>query len=181
MLFENKGPENTDQVIEAVLKRAKELNIKHVVLATKTGDTAKKLLGHDLDITCVTYHVGFKNPGEDLLPLENRKELEKLGMKVLTTTHLFAGLDRAVKNKFSGIYPAELMAHTLRMFGQGTKVSIEVAGMALDAGLIPYGEDVIALAGSGRGADTAIVIRPSHSNNFFDTKIREIICKPREF
>ena len=53
--------------------------------------------------------------------------------------------------------------------------------MALDAGLVPYGEEIIAVAGSGTGADTALVITPAHSNNFFDTKVKEIICKPREF
>jgi len=92
-----------------------------------------------------------------------------------------AGLDRAVRNKFGGVYPSEIIAQTLRMLGQGVKVCVEVAGMALDAGLIPYGVDVVSVGGTGRGADSAIVIAPAHSNQFFDTKIREIICKPREF
>jgi hypothetical protein len=58
---------------------------------------------------------------------------------------LLAGVDRAIKNKFGGIYPAELMAFTLRLFGQGAKVCVEIAGMALDAGLIPYGEDIVSV------------------------------------
>ncbi|NLZ38638.1 MAG: hypothetical protein GX893_03415, partial [Firmicutes bacterium] len=62
--------------------------------------------------------------------------------------------------------------------GQGVKVSVEIAVMALDAGLIPYGEDIIAIGGSGRGADTAIVVQPAHAKDFFAGKIREIICKP---
>ncbi|NLY83165.1 MAG: hypothetical protein GX084_00915, partial [Acholeplasmataceae bacterium] len=52
--------------------------------------------------------------------------------------------------------------------------------MALDAGLIPYGREIIAVGGSGRGADTAVIIVPAHSNHFFDTRVKEIICKPRE-
>lgn len=67
------------------------------------------------------------------------------------------------------------------MLGQGVKVCVEIAGMAADAGLVPYGEEIIAVAGSGTGADTALVITPAHSNNFFDTSVKEIICKPREF
>jgi hypothetical protein len=74
-----------------------------------------------------------------------------------------------------------MMAQTLRMLGQGLKVCVEIATMALDAGLIPYGEEVVAVAGSSTGADTAVVIVPAHSNRFFDTKVKEIICKPREF
>jgi uncharacterized protein len=97
----------------------------------------------------------------------------------LTTTHLLSGVDRALRNKFEGIYPAEIIASTLRMFGQGLKVCVEISVMALDAGLIPYGEEIITVGGTGRGADTAAVIVPAHSIKFFDTKIKEIICMPR--
>lgn len=50
--------------------------------------------------------------------------------------------------------------------------------MALDAGLIPFGEDVIALGGTGRGVDTAMILRPAHSQKFFETRVREVLCKP---
>lgn len=52
--------------------------------------------------------------------------------------------------------------------------------MAADSGDIPTNNDVIAIAGSGRGADTAIVLIPANSNNFFDLHIKEIICMPRQ-
>ncbi|NLB53246.1 MAG: hypothetical protein GX808_09995, partial [Syntrophomonadaceae bacterium] len=74
----------------------------------------------------------------------------------------------------------EIIAQTLRMLGQGVKVAVEIAVMSLDAGLIPYGEDIISIGGSSRGADAAIVIRPAHSNHIFDTEIREIIAMPRK-
>jgi hypothetical protein len=92
-----------------------------------------------------------------------------------------AGLDRACRIKFGGVYPAEIVASALRILGQGLKVCVEVSVMALDAGLIPSGVDIISLGGTGEGLDTAAVIRPAHSQNFFDTRVREIICKPREF
>jgi hypothetical protein len=53
--------------------------------------------------------------------------------------------------------------------------------MAADAGLVRTGEDVISLGGSGEGVDTALVVRPSNSSRFFDLKVREVICKPRNF
>lgn len=112
---------------------------------------------------------------------ETRRRLLDGGIKILTTTHLLAGLDRALRFAFQGIYPAEIIANTLRLFGQGTKVAVEVASMALDAGLIPAGVDVVAMGGSNEGVDTALVMRPAHSQDFFATKIKEIICKPREF
>ena len=42
-------------------------------------------------------------------------------------------------------------------------------------------EDVVAVAGTNRGADTAVVIRANSSNRFFQIKVREILAKPRDF
>jgi hypothetical protein len=81
--------------------------------------------------------------------------------------------------KFGGLGPAEMVANSLRLFGEGTKVAVEVAVMAIDAGLIPHGRDVVAVGGTSSGADTALVLRPAHSREFFDTVVREVVCKPR--
>ncbi len=180
MLWKKSGPSNTVPTAEAALKRAKELGIKYIVIASNSGKTAEKFLEKDIQVVCVTHHVGFANPGESEITPEMKQYLLQKGAQVLTTTHLLAGVDRAVRLKFGGLYPAEIIAASLRMLGQGVKVCVEVAGMALDAGLIPYGEEIISVAGSGKGADTACVILPAHSNNFFDTVVKEIICMPRE-
>jgi hypothetical protein len=74
--------------------------------------------------------------------------------------------------------PGLLAADVLRMFGQGTKVCVECALMAADAGVIS-GETVMTIGGSGTGADTAIVLTPEHQKNFLDMRIHEIVCKPR--
>lgn len=176
-----KGSANTSQTVDLAIKRAQELGIEYIVVASRSGNTAKKLLGKIPHLVCVTHHVGFAGPGVDEMPPEVREELVSQGVKLLTTTHLMGGLDRAVRNKFGGVYPAEIIAQTLRMLGQGLKVCVEIAIMALDAGLVPYGKEVIAIGGTGSGADTAAIILPAHSNQFFETKVKEIICKPREF
>jgi len=75
--------------------------------------------------------------------------------------------------------PGEIMAQTLGVFCRGMKVAAEIIIMAADAGLVRTDEDVIAIAGSGRGADTAVVVQPANANRFFELKIKEIICKPR--
>ncbi|HOB86284.1 MAG TPA: pyruvate kinase alpha/beta domain-containing protein [Bacillota bacterium] len=179
MYWEERGPQNTDATIELALKRAEELGIKYIVVASNTGATARKLLGRGREIICVTHHVGFAEPGVDEMEAATRQELQEQGVKILTTTHLLAGVDRSLRFKFQGAYPAEIIASALRMLGQGLKVAVEISVMALDAGLIPYGEEIIALGGSGRGADTAAVILPAHSHYFFDTEVKEIICMPR--
>jgi hypothetical protein len=66
------------------------------------------------------------------------------------------------------------------MLGQGVKVCVEIAAMACDAGLAPA-DDVICVAGTGQGADTACLIKADSSNRFFQIRVREILAKPREF
>ncbi len=178
--WEKRGRRNTDNTVKAAVDRAKELGIKHLVIASNSGETAEKFLGQGLEVTCVTHHVGFTGPGEDEMGAQKRKELQDKGVKLLTTTHLLAGVDRALRNKFEGVYPAEIVSSTLRMMGQGFKVCVEISVMALDAGLVPYGEEIITVGGSGKGADAACVIVPAHSSQFFDTVIKEVICMPRE-
>jgi len=184
MFFDKPGSQNTAAVIDSALKRAGELNITNIVVASNQGNTIKHLIEkcgdkQKLNLICVTHHDGFAKPGENEMDPATRKYLIEQGVQVLTTTHFFAGADRAIRNQFGGVYPAEIMAQTLRIFGQGVKVAIEVTIMALDAGLIPYGEEVIAIGGSSRGADAALIIEPAHSNHFFSTQVKEVICMPR--
>lgn len=169
-------------VLKKAVNRATELGIKHLVVASNTGKIAlelyKEAKSAQLHIVCVTHHVGFLGSGIDEMKKEMREKLAALNIDVYTSTHLMAGIDRAVRKQFGGLYPAEIVANTLRMFSQGVKVGVEIAVMSLDAGLIPYGEDVIAIGGTNRGADSAIVVRPAHSSEFFKTEIKEIIAKP---
>ncbi len=171
----------TRATLRAAVKRADELGIRHLVVASTTGRTALLLaeeLPHHFEVVCVTHHAGFHEYGRSELSDETENKLAEQGIPVLRTTHLFAGVERAIRLKFAGLGPVETVANTYRTFGEGTKVGVEIAVMALDAGLIPYGKDIIAIAGTGTGADTALVIRPAHSRQFFATQIREIVTKP---
>ncbi|MEG3067699.1 MAG: pyruvate kinase alpha/beta domain-containing protein [Syntrophaceticus schinkii] len=182
MYWEKKGPANTEAVSKLAIQRARELKINHIVVASNSGATAEQFFDQGLEIICVTHHVGFMSPGDDEMPSETRQKLSEKGVQILTTTHLMAGLDRALRIKFGGVYPCgDHCPDTAHAGPRGYSVCVEISGMALDAGLIPYGREIIAVGGSGTGADTALVITLAHSNNFFDTKIKEIICKPREF
>ncbi len=100
---------------------------------------------------------------------------------VLIATHFFSGMSRAMRKKYNASSPEEIVAQALRMIGVGVKVGIECTIMAADAGLVRTDEHIIAIAGTGSGADTAIVVRPVNSQDFFDMKVREILCKPRNW
>ncbi|HBV88809.1 MAG TPA: hypothetical protein DEF42_19730 [Desulfosporosinus sp.] len=179
MYFDAVGKTNTKETAALALKAALEKGVKYIVVASSRGDTAKMLANNnEIDIICVTHANGYPEAGKSEMSQQIREELKGIGIKILTTTHVLSGAERGISRAFGGAYPIEIVAHTLRMLGQGTKVCVEIAIMALDAGLIPYGEPIIAIGGSGKGADTAIVITPSHASSLFETKIHEIICKP---
>ncbi len=181
--FERPGKENTDELIQLVKTRQKELGIKNIVVASASGNSAVKLVkaldDPELNIVNVTHHAGFK--GEDIIELEPeyQAELEKNGVKTFIGSHSLSGVGRGISNKFGGITPVEIIAATLRLFSQGVKVGVEISIMTTDAGLIPTDTEIIAVGGTGKGLDSAIVLKPAHMGNFFDLKINEIIAMPR--
>ncbi len=180
--FEKAGSQNTEDTLKLVKEYAESAGIRDIVVASTKGETgvaASRLL-KGYNIVVVTHHAGFPEPGSQELLDENRKKILENGAKIFTGTHALSSVERAVRKKFGTIQPLELIANTLRSMGEGTKVCVEIVLMATDAGLISFDRDVIAVAGSGRGADTALVIKPANTSRFFDLKIREVIVKPRD-
>ena len=108
-----------------------------------------------------------------------RCQLREEGFALCTAAHALSAGERALSGAASGMYPLEIVANALRMFSQGTKVCVEIATMALDGGYLPYGEDVVAVGGTGRGCDTAVVIRPSYSAKLLATHVKEVLCLPQ--
>ncbi len=178
--FEATGETNTDKTLEVAKKRAQELGIKDIVVASTRGGTGVKAVEvfEGYNVVVVTHSQGYREPGNQELTEENREKIEAAGGKILTTGHAFAGVSRAMRRKFDTLGPAELVAHTLRMLGQGMKVVVECAAMAADSGMIPMDGDIISIGGTGRGADTAVVMKPAHISDLFSTYVKEIIAKP---
>ena len=183
--FENPGKENTEEVLRIAKQRAEELGIKTVLVASTAGYTALKAIDilEGLRLIAISHSTGFKTPGVQEFTAENQKAFTDKGGILLTATHAFAGLSRAVRRKFDTVAIGDIVANTLRLFGHGMKVVCEITVMAADSGLVSTDEDVIAIAGTGaeeagRGADTAVVLCPVNSDNFFDLKVKEILCKP---
>lgn len=181
--FDRPGPKNTARLVQCVRQRVEALGIRHVVLASNTGDTAlavaDALDGLDVNIVCVTEHAGWQNGDALSITDQMRAEVEKRGVRVLTCSHALSGVARSITEKFGGVSHVEIIAHTLRLMCEGMKVAVEVAVMAADAGLIPTDCEIVAIGGTGRGADTAAILRAAHMNSFFDLDIREILAKPR--
>lgn len=181
MYFEQRGRVNTDCALRIARKRAEELDIGTILVASTEGTTGAKAahLFDDRRVVVVTHSTGYKEPNFQELTEENRIRIEAAGATILTCQHALGGVNRAVRRKLDTHELDEIIAFVLRTFGQGTKVCVEIALMAADAGLVRVDEPCIAIAGSGRGADTVLVLTPVNAQSFFDLKIHEILCKPR--
>ncbi len=179
--FKEPGKVNSRDALTLAKKRADELGIKDIVVASYTGETGALAteIFKGYNVIVVAGMVGFLEPNQDRMKPEHKKVIEKNGGKILRACHAFGGLGRAVNKKFNAIQVDEIIAHTLRLFGAGVKVACECACMAADAGLVRVDREVMSLGGNGGGADTAVVLLPSNTHRFFDMRIREIVCKPR--
>jgi len=181
--FESPGEQNTDVLLSVVKRYVDEKNIRDIVVASTRGLTGVKaseiLKGYNVVI--VTHHTGFREPGKNELKDEYRRKILANGAKIFTGTHALSSVERAIRRRFGAVETLEIIANTLRLLGQGTKVCVEIVLMAADAGLISMDKDVVAVGGTGRGADTALLIKPANTSDFFNLKIKEIIAKPKEF
>jgi hypothetical protein len=165
--FAEPGPENTDEVIKAVAKRIEEGDIKIVVVASTSGRTGLKFaeaLKGKAKVVAISH--------EKMEP-ELKEKIVKLGGIAEDETHLpfhKKGMDD-VRNAFYSL-------------GQGFKVAIEVILIAADKKLIEPYKDVIGVAGSEEGSDTAIVARATISKEIFSRdstkklEVREIVAMP---
>lgn len=179
--FEETGTANTDAVLAIAKKRAEELGIDTIVVATTLGSTGVKAaeIFRGKNVVVVTHYTGYEAPNVQQVSEENLARMRDLGAAVLTATHGLGAIGRAVNRKLKTAQADDIVAHTLRIFGQGMKVTCEIVAMAADAGLVKTDQDVISIGGSSRGADTAIVVQPANVADFFDLKVKEILCKPR--
>jgi hypothetical protein len=185
--FTRAGSRNTARTLDLARARAGALAIRQVVVATTGGDTgvqaaqsflAPKARSAGMKVIAVTHSTGFQAPDTQQLTAENRAAIEAAGAQILTCQHAFGGVGRAVRKKLGTYELEEIVAYTLRTFGEGIKVVAEMALMAADAGLVRTDEPLIAIAGTGRGADTAVILKAAHAQDFFDLRFLEIICMP---
>ncbi|HNW46432.1 MAG TPA: pyruvate kinase alpha/beta domain-containing protein [Thermotogota bacterium] len=188
--YETAGSDCTRKTLERCVERLLNWDLSTVesesptlIIPSTTGRSA--LLALDLlsahpqiHLIVVGHRYGFREAGKNEIPDETQKKIRDRGYGLFFGTHLFTGLEKAVSNAYGGAYPHRLIADTLRIFSPGTKVLFEDTVMATDAGLVAPNRWVVAAGGTGRGLDTAMVIKSAHSDLFFQIRIREILCLP---
>ncbi|NLT41860.1 MAG: hypothetical protein GXX93_04235 [Anaerolineae bacterium] len=178
--FDRPGGSNTEETLGAAVERAQMLGIRQVVVATSHGDTglrARALFPPEVLVVGVTISAAFSEEGW-VMTADERRRLTDAGVTVLTGMHAL-GDDVSEAMSGSGWSPSRVARETLYRFSQGMKVAIEVTLMAAEAGLLDMDSDVIAIAGTDSGADTALVLKPAYARAFDRLKVREILAMPR--
>lgn len=155
--FEERGKVNTERTLQLACQRAREEGIEHLVLASTRGYTAGRALEICADLSLIAVGIGRES-----FPAEQAERFQQTGKLIFA-------------REIDYNYPADMQT-AFRRFGQGTKVAVEVAVCAVRAGLVEEGERVVAIGGSGSGADTALILDASW--DFPGVHISQIICKP---
>jgi hypothetical protein len=186
------GQINTEKTLELAIQRADELNIKKLVVASETGLSALKaiamLRGSEINLIVVTSAAGTKIEntvmGDLNIGIPDQKiwkKLERNGAKIVRATDPLYNIGAALERK--GVPTlATLVRLSLKMISSGVAVCVTATMMATDNAVLREGEEVVAVAGSWVGLDTALVVRAANSVNFLKAgalQIREIVCKPR--
>ena len=183
LVFEKAGKHNTDATLQIAKERALALGIKQVVVASSHGYTARKahalFASAEIEVIAVSICHSWESEGW-IMSAEERSELQELGVIVHTGIHALGdGVGSAFTEKHGGRAAEEIVRDTLYRFSQGMKVAVECILMAADAGLLDMDQEVIAVAGTDSGADTAVVCKPAYPRTFHQLEIREVLAKPR--
>jgi hypothetical protein len=173
--FEDVKSENTGITFNLVQERLRNSGINKLVLASTTGTTAKKAMDFFKDsgvkLVVVPHQFDFYKK-ENPFPHDLVKTLRESGHEVHFGSMLFH------TDNLYGNNTSTAMANLLRCFCQGIKVCFEIVLMATDAGHLRSGEKVIAIAGTAKGSDTALVMQAASSQHVRRLRVNEIICKP---
>ena len=172
---------DTSEVLDLAEEFARDRDIDDVVVASTSGDTGlvaiKTFDPIEKNLVVVGHSTGFSDQNEQELNEEAIGKIERAGGKVFVGPMVFHNINSAIGDK-EGFSSSDLVADTLRLFGQGTKVALECVLMAADAGLVDAGKDVLSIAGTGSGVDTVLLIHSANSKDFFESRVKEVVAKP---
>lgn len=190
--FNKTGPDNTSKVIEAVRRRIRLGGVRKILVASESGRLALELRRTfpRVAIVCITYNEEtrrkYRKPGlmkDELL----RHEItvvddvaEPLGRE-LTFRNWWEKSTIRLPSQYADLFWMTLIC----VGGHGFRTAVEIVFMAVEAGVVSVGERVVSVAGTGWGADSAIVMKGSRQedavgeNREKRMKVEEILAMPK--
>jgi len=191
-LFNRPGAQNTSKVIKAVKRRIHSGGISRVLVASESGRLAlglKKVLGKTT-VVCVTCNDEARRKYQK--PPLMKDQLFKHGIEIVDDVEEPLTHKLSFRNWWEGKtidlpgQNADLFWMTLICVGgHGLRTAVEIAFMAVEAGAVSVGERVVSVAGTGWGADSAIVMKTSKFDNAVGKepgkrmKVEEILAMPK--
>jgi uncharacterized protein len=190
--FENPGAENTEKVVQAIKLRLRQGDIDRVLVASITGRLALNLVKTvaPTSVICVTLDPESRHRYQ--YPALLKEELLRQGVTVVDAIPEPLGRELTFRNWWAE-ETVTLAGHSADLFwmtlicvgGHGLRTAVEIVFPAVQAGVVPIGERVISTAGTGWGADSAIVMRASRFEDAVGEdpakrmKIEEILAMPK--
>ncbi len=190
--FEGPGAENTAKVVQAVKRRLRQNDINKVLVASESGKLALELgkTFAPVSVICVTYDPVTRRKYQK--PALRKEELLKQGIIVVDTVPEPLTRSLTFRNwweKETVHLPgpsADLFWMTLICVGgHGFRTAVEIVFVAVEAGVVRAGERVVSMAGTGWGADSAIVMTASRFEEAVGEdpkkrmKVEEILAMPK--
>jgi hypothetical protein len=178
--FDEPGDANTAHCLNITRKEARDNGYRNVIVASTTGETgaffAEGLKGNGLNLMVVTY---TDEKGQSAISDVNRRKILDNGATLFNAPAVSLSIDRAFGDEYGEKRPSDIVKDTLSRFGQGMAACCQCVISATDGGLLNDGIEVIAVAGTLKGADTVAVIKAASSLRFRELKVLEILAKPR--
>jgi hypothetical protein len=191
--FDEPGAQNTDDVLKAVVKYIEQVEMEYLIIASTSGKTALKfaegLNSEKIKIICVSEPPSRKIFGDQwpCIDPEIKRRLEALRVIVVDRVPYKFHDSVLELAKWYFPVPEHIVGDTLAFVGgQGLKVAVEAMFMAVQAGYVEPNKDVLAVAGYGGGADTAIVVKTCFPETLFSSdpekrlEVREILAMTRK-
>ncbi len=182
--YQESGKDNTLETFEAVAARVENLDLNYVIVATTTGETGAKAVEFfediEADLIVVAHQYGFRSDGKIELEDEYRDIIEDSSYtRLVVTPDILTRVPKIARGKYDGFTYLDMISDTLKLFSEGMKVCVECTIQAADSGNVSVNEEIAVMAGTGKGADTGVILESKHSHKLFDIDVKEIVCMPR--
>ena len=190
--FGNPGAHNTAKVMHAIKQRIQRKEIRNILVASESGRLALQIARAvtGARIVCVTYEE--KTRLKYHKPALRKEALAQHGVTVVDTVKEPLCRELTFRNWWEGA-TINLPGPSADLFwmalicvgGHGFRTAVQNVFMAVEAGVVREGDRVVSVAGTGYGADSAIVMKASKFEDAVGLdpekrmKVEEILAMPK--